>query len=367
MEKAKFGFIIHPLDASDVARKYKLARYAPTGLIEWFLRHKGPIVAGHGATGIVSKTGREAEGVFVACPLTPEMMQKMPLDEVYAKIKTAILVAHQWGAQVVGLGAFTSVIGDGGVTLQDMVDVPITTGNAYTVVTAIEAGLNAASRVVGLTYLGESTACVVGATGSIGRCCAHLLNGEVDHLVLVGRNTEELDKLTVELKQQNLSQVSFSEDISASVSRSDLVITVSSSTDAIIQPSDLKPGSVVVDVARPRDVSAIVAKERPDCLVIDGGIIQVPGQQPDLGFDFGFPQGQAYACMSETMMLALEGAEEELCTIGKDISMRQIELMQNLAERHGFELAGYRSFERPVTHETFERVQKARKESACAS
>lgn len=363
--KAKFGFIIQPLNAKkDVARKYPMARFAPTGLIEWFLRHNGPIVAGRGATGIVSKTGREAEGVFVACLLTPEMMQNMPLDEVYDIIKSAILVAHEWGAEVVGLGAFTSVIGDGGVTLQEMVNVPVTTGNAYTVVTAIEAGLSAASQV-GID-LKESTACIVGATGSIGKCCAHLLNGKVSHLVLVGRNTEELNELTVELKQKNLSTVGFSEDITKSVSRSDLVITVSSSIDAIIQPSDLKPGSVIVDVARPRDVSVAVAKERPDCLVIEGGIIQVPGQ-PDLGFDFGFPKGQAYACMSETMMLALEGAEEELCTIGKDISMYQIKLMQNLADRHGFKLAGFRSFEREVTPETIERVKKTHQESARAS
>lgn len=357
----KFGFIIQPLDVrKDTARKYPLARVMPTWVIEQFLRRKGPIIAGH-ATGIVSKAGAEAEGWIVACPLTPRMMRAMSLEAVYAKIKAAILTAHECGAEVVGLGAFTSVVGDGGITLQKMVDVPLTTGNAYTVVTAIEAGVSAAEQLE--IDLQKATACIVGATGSIGKCCAYLLNGKVNHLILAGRDMEKLAELTIELKQKNLSTVGFSEDIAKSVGRSDLVITVSSSTDAIIQPSDLKSGSVIVDVARPRDVSVAVAKERPDCLVIEGGIIQVPGQ-PDLGFDFGFLPGQAYACMSETMMLALEGPVEELCTLGKDISMYQIALMQNLAERHGFKLAGFRSFERPVTKEMIEQVRLARDISA---
>ena len=40
-----FAFIVHPIDAKrDVARKYPIARYLPDSWIEWFLKHKKPMV-----------------------------------------------------------------------------------------------------------------------------------------------------------------------------------------------------------------------------------------------------------------------------------------------------------------------------------
>ncbi|HRF93732.1 MAG TPA: hypothetical protein PLZ51_00995, partial [Aggregatilineales bacterium] len=83
-----------------------------------------------------------------------------------------------------------------------------------------------------------------------------------------------------------------------------------SAVHAVIEPRHLKPGAVVCDVARPRDVSRLVADQRDDVLVIEGGMVEVPGDV-DFHFDFGFPEGKAYACMAETMALALEGRYED--------------------------------------------------------
>ena len=75
-------------------------------------------------------------------------------------------------------------------------------------------------------------------------------------------------------------------------------------------------------------------------------------------FSFGFPRGAAYACMSETMMLALEGRYESF-TLGKEVSVEQAEEMLRLADKHGFALGGFRSFEKEVTPETIAAVRKA--------
>jgi hypothetical protein len=63
--------------------------------------------------------------------------------------------------------------------------------------------------------------------------------------------------------------------------------------------------------------------------------------------------------MSETMLLALE---DHPCsfTLGKEVSVEQVEEMRRLADKHGFFLAGFRSFERAVRPETIERVKNAR-------
>jgi fatty aldehyde-generating acyl-ACP reductase len=93
----------------------------------------------------------------------------------------------------------------------------------------------------------------------------------------------------------------------------------------------------VCDVASPSDVSPRVALERDDVLIIGGGVVDVPGE-PDFGFDFGLPAGQAYACMAETMVLALEGRYESY-SLGKQVRVEQVREIAQLARKHGFTLS----------------------------
>ena len=107
-------------------------------------------------------------------------------------------------------------------------------------------------------------------------------------------------------------------------------------------------------------MSVRVAKERPDVLAIEGGVVRVPGQV-DFGFDFGFPDQTAYACMSETMLLALEDDPSLFSfTLGKEVSVEQVDRIATLAKKHGFGLAGFRSFERAVGQDAIDRARKAR-------
>ena len=85
-------------------------------------------------------------------------------------------------------------------------------------------------------------------------------------------------------------------------------------------------------------------------------MVDVPGPV-NFHFNFGFPEGKAYACMAETMALALEGRCEDY-TIGKDITLERVNEITAIAERHGFRLSGFRSFEREVTEEQIERVRR---------
>jgi len=138
----------------------------------------------------------------------------------------------------------------------------------------------------------------------------------------------------------------------------DLVLTVTSAVDEdVIHPEHLKAGSVVCDVARPRDVSAMVAAARDDILVIDGGMVDIPGTV-DFHFDFGFPEGKAYACMAETMALTLEGRFEDY-TLGKEITRERVDEITAIAKKHGFRLSGFRSFEKEITPEQIEAVRRS--------
>lgn len=350
-----FAFIIHPIDPKrDVSRKFPfLGRILTRRQINFFSTFFPPVYLSE-VTGVTSAhTGKEIKGWLIACPLTAERMLELPQKLAYYKIIQTGRLAERLGAQILGLGAFTSVIGDGGVTVAKSLKVPVTTGDAYTVSVAIDA-VREAGRLLGIDFP-TATVAVVGATGAIGRVCSELLADEVARLIMIGRSTEKLNQLRGRLKHQAKAKLETSTDV-RDIEKSRLILTVSSAAHTIIKPDYLQPGSVICDVARPRDVSAAVAAARKNVLVIDGGVVELPGMI-NFNFDFGFPPGKAYACMAETMALALEGRFEDF-TVGKNISRQNVDEITRMATKHGFRLSGLRSFEKPVTQDQINFVRK---------
>jgi predicted amino acid dehydrogenase len=280
------------------------------------------------------------------------MINQLPLETVYQKLAQCTELAASLGADLIGLGAFTSVVGDGGISIRQRSKIGVTTGNSYTTATAIQGLLKACVDME--VEPRRSVLAVVGATGSIGKTCATILAPRFEQTIVVGRDqarTQELaDSIPGGMATTDVSRIR----------EADAIITVTSSDAAIIMPEHLKPGAIICDVARPRDVSVRVAKERKDILVIEGGVVAVPGDV-NFNFNFGFPEKTAYACMSETMILALEGNPDLYdFTLGKDVSVAQVEQITALADKHGFGLAGFRSFEKAVNKDQVTRAKAAR-------
>lgn len=350
-----FAFIIHPIDPKrDVSRKFPfLGKVLTEKQIDFFSTFFPPVYISE-IEGITSQaTGKVVKGWFIACPYTPRRMMQLPERTVYRKIVQTGRMAEELGAKILGLGAFTSVIGDAGVTIAKALDVPVTTGDSYTVMMAVQA-IREAAKVMDIK-MEEATVAVVGATGSIGRVCAELIAGEAARTLLIARDEQKLIALRDRLQVHARSELCISTKMDV-LKDAQLILTVTSAIHDVIRPEHLQPGSVVCDVARPRDVSAMVAAVRDDILVIDGGMVDVPGPV-NFHFNFGFPEGKAYACMAETIALALEGRFEDY-TVGKDFTLERVREITAIAEHHGFRMSGFRSFEREVTEEQIEAVRK---------
>ncbi|MCU0496849.1 MAG: shikimate dehydrogenase [Anaerolineae bacterium] len=349
-----FAFIIHPIQIKkDVARKFPLlGKILTERQINFFSRFFPPVYLSE-ITGIRSEsTGNEIKGWFIACPFTPPTMMSLPVEVVYQKLIACGRMAENLGARLLGLGAYTSVVGDAGITVAEQLAIPVTTGDSYTVVIAVEA-IRESAKVMGID-LSEGRVAVVGATGAIGKTCAQMMARECGELVIVGRRSEAIEPVR-ELCEGHRAKVIATTHMDA-IYNCDLILTVTSAIHEVIYPKHLKPGAVVCDVARPRDVSRRVIEERNDVLVIEGGMVEVPGPV-DFHFDFGFPERKSYACMAETMALALEGRYEDY-TVGKEIAIEQALEIGRIAHKHGFRLSGFRSFEKPVSDETITRVRE---------
>ena len=359
---AKFCFVIHPVSLDDVARYEPGSAGKGIAIIRKILEWMPSYAAVH-VTGVRTPDGRETEGWFVAAPLLPEQMLELPREEVYKRILRAIEIGAELGAEIAGLGAFTGVVGDGGVTIAERSPIPVTTGNSLTIAAGIHSFFRGAAEME--IDPSDATAVVVGATGSIGGACVRLIAPRVKHVILVARNNTRLAKYHEHIRDELPCESSYTVDIPDAVRRAQLILTATSSTSDIIEPEDLQTGSVVCELSLPHDVSRRVATERPDVLVTEGGNMLVPGtprfervREPGTDFDLGLPPRTALACMSETMVLALERRLEPY-TLGRGIDVRKVIEIDEMAARCGFTLAGMRAFDKAVTPEDIVAIRAA--------
>src|SRR5205807_611778 len=132
------------------------------------------------------------------------------------------------GAKIIGLGAFTAVVGDGGKTVAERANIAVTTGNSYTVATAIQGTLKACELLE--IPVGEATLAIVGATGSIGKTCARILSRSFGKTLLVGRDLKRTQAVADEIGVGTATT-----DINA-IREADAVITVTSAEAPVILP-----------------------------------------------------------------------------------------------------------------------------------
>ncbi len=358
----KFAFVIHPTSLEDVLRYEPGAAGKGRALIEKIMEWMPAYAAAH-VTGVRTPDGRETEGWFVAATYMPEQMLALPRERVYEKISRAIEIGAELGAEVAGLGAFTGVVGDAGVTLAERAPIAVTTGNSLTIAAGVKSLLRGAREME--IDLPAATAVVIGATGSIGSACVELLAPHVAHIVLVARNLTRLRALRERLEGRVACTLSLETDVRAAVRRGQAILTATTSTQELIDPADLQTGAVVCELSLPHDVGRRVAEQRPDVLVTEGGNMRVPGalrfervREPGRDFDLGLPPATALACMSETMVLALEERREHY-TLGRGIDLAKVREIDALAERAGFSLGGMRAFDRTLTPEHVAAVKHA--------
>lgn len=391
----RFGFLVHPLELKNYPDyDESLGNYSEEALALMEDR-LNPVMDPFLVSTIrlTSPTGQYVEGDFINVPRSAAQLAAMPLEDATALIEEAMDIARQRGARLIGLGGHTSIVTGGGTRVAGK-GIPVSTGNTYTMLSAVEA----ACSVLAATgrSIAEVQVAVIGGTGSIGSAIARVIAAQARRLTLVGNprsaqfnrarfaavyariaeyaqsavkrdpgsvldmlasrltSGETQDSLVTSLLNDTSSEATLrhSSALTDELRHADLVLVATSSTERFISPEHLKPGAIVCDLSRPANVSHDIARTRHDVLVIDGGIVEAPGRAL-LGSRFGIPEDVSYACMAEVMMMTLDGVFRD-ASLGLDLASEDLELFQQLAPRHGFRLAGLRSFDKAIdpTHWT---------------
>lgn len=346
----RFAFVIHPLDVKFIHNHKWLGwtRFFPDEWVEAAAAYIPPLYLSRITGARSPTTGQKVEGYLLGLGATPRQMMKHSERFTYVRLNRAARMGERLGARIMGLGAFTSVVGDAGITVAHESDIAITSGNSLTVAATLEAAKRAVV-LMGATDLTRGKVMIVGATGSIASVCSRLLAQAIFDVVLVSIEPEKL----IELKRRILAEtpgahVTIGTKAEDSIGECDLIVTATSAFgQRVIDISRCKPGTVVCDVARPPDIDAAEAALRPDVLVIESGEVLIPGDV-DFGYDIGLPPKTSYACLAETCLLAMEGRFEDY-TLGRNIEMERVKEIYRLFKKHQFQLAGLRSFGRYIT------------------
>jgi predicted amino acid dehydrogenase len=348
----RFAFVLHPLTVDYLANhpRYAWTRHLPSKLVEAAAAHMPGRYVGTVTGGRSPATGRPVDGFIYALGATPRQMLTRPPEFTYRRINAAVQDAAERGAKIVGLGAFTKVVGDAGVTIAQRASIPVTTGNSLTIAATLETAKLTARRM-GWADLARGKAMVVGATGAIGSVCSRLLAAAVKDVVLVSIEPPRLDALRQKILEET-PDATVATDVSTVpwVGQCDLIVTATSAFgQRVLDVSQCKPGAVILDVALPPDISAEEAELRPDVLVVESGEVLIPGPV-DFSFNIGLPQGVAYACLAEAALLAME-ERFECFTLGRDVHPDRVKEIYRLFRKHEFQIAPLRTFGQLLTDE----------------
>jgi predicted amino acid dehydrogenase len=329
--------------------------------IEKLMAYAPPFVYSR-VEGIRSPTGVEAEGWLISVGGTPREIMGHSPEFTYRRLLDAAHMAKRLGAQIMGLGAFTKVVGDAGVTVARRAPLPITTGNSYSASGALWAAHDALLR---LGLLPPPTgkervkfkAMVVGATGAIGAACSRLLVRAADEVTLVSPETAKLLALKESILHETPdAKVVLSSTADTYIAAMDMIVTATSGAGKkVLDIMKVKPGCVITDVARPLDLPASEVAKRPDVLVIESGEILLPGDVKMK--NIGLPKNVAYACLAETIVLALEGRFENF-TVGRAIEWEKVREIYQMGLKHGMTLAAISGVNGVFSDEDIDRVRE---------
>jgi len=357
-EVKKFGFIVHPLSTRDLFRHPLLKPILPLSkkinpLIEKMITLAPGVIYGEIGE-IVSPNGSKAKGIIYTLFETPKMLLTSEPEPIYKKLIAICKHAKKNGIQVMGLGAYTKIVGDAGVTVARFSPVPVTTGNSLSAAATLWAGSFAIERMglvkkIDKTYYGQVM--IIGATGSIGTVCAKLLCQSWTKVVLISPRPHALLELKEEIEKITPhSEIIISTDSNKYAPTSDYIITTTSANKArIIDIEKVKPGCVICDVSRPFDIGKEDAAKRPDVLVIASGEVKLPGN-PQITCDIGLPGNTVYACLAETALLALESRFESF-TLSRNLDYHKVREIDALARKHGIKLSTIMGHDLEITPE----------------
>ena len=346
----RFAFVVHPLSVAHIHqhRGWGWTRLLPDRLVESMAARISPRYLGRLTGAVSAATGQRIEGLIYTLGATPRQMLERRAEFTDEKIARAARQAAKQGARILGLGAYTRVVGDGGMSVARHSPIPVTSGRSLTVVATLES-VKQALRRTGHSDLSKVRAMVVGATGSVGAIISRLLAQTLGEVDLISLEPDRLKALATTIRgETENARLTVGYSPEATLADCDLVILAApASAGQLIDLTRTRPGAVICDLGLPCRFTAEQAEARPDLLLVESADVVLPGSV-ELDYDIGLPPGVVYACLAEPALLAMQGLIERNAP-STDFWIDRVRTLKRLFVRHGLAVAPLRSFGKIVT------------------
>jgi acetylornithine/succinyldiaminopimelate/putrescine aminotransferase/predicted amino acid dehydrogenase len=372
-EQTRFAFVVHLLGTGDLRQFDRTLEPFSDAQVEALRSRMAEFAKPfcYGELAVESVDGRLAHGEVIMLPHLPSELLALSGDEAVDLVQSAVDLAAERGAEVVGLGGFSSIIADGGLALRAPAGVRVTSGNSMTAWAAIRA-IEAGCAECGIA-LADSTVAIVGASGAIGHALSLLCAERMAELILIGnprggaaslqrlRGVAEdcrrhvtlhagagrqfppgtfADRLVRQSSSGPVADeqagVAITTDIDQHLPRAHIVLAATNAILPFIAARHLRQGAMVCDISRPLNIAPRVTHERPDIRLVSG-LVQAP-DAADLGqLSERDRPNVLMACAAETIILALSRyRSNHLC--GR-LDVATVEDVGRLAESLGFSIA----------------------------
>ncbi len=263
---------------------------------------------------------------------------------IIQRIQEAVDHCAEMGCRVVGLGAYISILSNNGTALRVPKGLQLSSGNTFTVALGMRR-IHRLCHQRGLYPEANTTQlAIVGASGNIGSALAFMTvegSNAFRKICLLGRDQNRLEAIQLRLKaaaegMKVLPEISISTDLK-SLQTCNVILLATNTTDTLIYPHHLsKKGPIIIaDLSVPTVVSPLVRTQPHVRVVPLAGTVVVPGSD-DFAMAAHIPQGRAFACAVEAMLLGLNFEEAKDMQLVGEIKSKNVKILDALAARYEF-------------------------------
>lgn len=269
-----------------------------------------------------------------------EMNRSRKRDRLIQRIQEGVKLAAEQGCELLTLGAHTSIVTGDGTALLAPPGLRLTTGNSFTVAVGVERILAACAEAT-LRRDNGLTLAVVGATGNIGSALIRYLLQRAHsfvRVVLIARDRRRLQRLADDLA---VAHPELAIEISTnlmSVHGTDVIAITTGTNEPLLYPHHIDCGRrvIIADLSAPEAVSRLARKLENLSIIPLAGAVAIPGE-PDFVLGANIPEGTAYCCAAEAMVLGLAptSVADSLQLTGP-VRVENVVTLAALAHEYGF-------------------------------
>lgn len=337
--RPQFIFLGHPRKKEDILLAYPffrlVRRVLPAKSFYKFVSHLPPAILSP------IRTPSGIDGLFITSSWIPDLLftnRRGASLEIRRCLKfSSKLLSKQ--SRYVGLGGWWPLLTKRGHAVQNLsrqLGVQVTTGHCGTLCSLYLTLQRLAN--IGKVPLEDLTLCIVGV-GKMGQNVVKLLDGKVKKMLLVDTNSIKVERFAAQFSSKNYTsyeilQAPSAEKMMRMIRSSHIAIFTTSNLRRIVPDQALPDATIILDDSRPEAVARSY-DERRGIVVLEGGLLKIPGIQLDYDFGFGI-DSNVFGCVGETYLLASDKGRRLAPTLG-EVSSDNFWQMLTSAKEFGVE------------------------------